>query len=363
MKNIPSGVMHEPRPMAWAQLATVGEIKKIAEENALEMLPLDWLDKAKRDPVPVPLNAASVSLRRVYPYIFNCAAYVATHYPERIKNDDIYKCFDIPYDIFLDYCLDDCTEQTEDLKSELYPLFRGRPAKHIKVSQEKAVFAHPIIIAFYYDELKTDKEKRIEKLGYDRRVSRVRVYILKELLSFEKGYINLPKAPYAKIKRIYNNMKKNLQPFLDNKDNYRGMINHVKSISAGPVSTEEAAKMATVTLAQGEILQGIEKGGFYSVYRAIEYLSVNRNRTIDKQDYSFLELCGKCAPEYTYERGGKLFYSNRLAAMRFCLLIAGIIDGLEPGDREAIGIEKIEKHKRQDVITVTFTSCKRGKHG
>ena len=286
---------------------------------------------------------------------------MATHYPGRIKDDDIYKCFDMPYDVFLDYCLDNCTEQTEDLKNELYPLFKGRPAKYIKVSQDKVVFAQPVILAFYYAKLKAGKEKRIENIGHDRRVSTVRVYILKELLSFEKGYINLPKAPYAKIKRIYNNMRKYLQPFLDNKDDYRGMINHVKSISTGPISTEEAARAATITLAQGRILTDIEQGGFYRVYRAIEYIAVNRNKAINKQNYSFLELCCKCAPEYTYERDGKLYYEDRLAAMRFCFLIAGIIDRLEPEDKEAIGIENIEPQEKRDVITVTFISRKREK--
>jgi len=361
MKDIPSGVMHEPRTMAWAQLTTTGEIKKMAEENALEVLPLNWPENTKKEPVPVPVSVASLSLRRAYPYIFNCAAYVATHYPERIKDDGIYKYFEMPYDVFLNYCLDSCTEQTEDLKNELYPLFRGRPAKYIKVSQDKAVFACPINIAFFYAELKTGKEKRIEKIGHDHRVNKVRVYIIKELLSFEKGYINLPKAPYAKIKHIYNKMRNYLQSFLDNKDNYRGMINHVKGISTGPISTNEAARVATITLAQGKILEEIEQGGFYKVYRAIEYIAVNRNGAINKQNYNFLEICGKCAPNYIYEKDGKLFYKDRLSAIRFCLLIAGVIDGLEPEDRDAIGIESIKPHKERDEITVTFTNHKRGK--
>ncbi|MDR0472662.1 MAG: hypothetical protein LBH43_03175, partial [Treponema sp.] len=182
MKNIPTGVMHEPKPMAWAHLTTTGDIKKLIEENALEILPVDWPDIQKKDPAPIPVDAASTLLRRAYPYIFDCAAYMATHYPERIKEDEVYKRFTMPYDVFLDYCLGDCEELTEELKHELYPLFKGRPAKYIKVSKDKAVFAQPVIISFFFADLKTGKERRIENLGYDRKINMVQVQIIKELL-------------------------------------------------------------------------------------------------------------------------------------------------------------------------------------
>jgi len=361
MKNIPPGVMHEPRPMAWAHLTTTGDIKKLIDENALEILPVDWPDIPKKDPAPIPVDAASTLLRRAYPYIFDCAAYMATHYPDRIKEDELYKSFIMPYDVFLDYCLDDCNELKEELKHELYPLFKGRPAKYIKVSKNRAVFAHPVIISFFHADLKTGKEKRIKNIGHDSKVSMVQVQILKELLSYEQGYINLPKAPYAKIRRIYNKMRNNMQPFLDNKDSYRGTINHMKSIATEKISTEEAARLATVTHAQWNVIEKIEQGGFYKVYLAVKYILANRNAALSEQNYDFLELCSKCAPEYTYKRGGKLYYKDRKGAVRFSILIAGILHKLGPEDMDVIGIEEIRPHEEQNCITVIFNGGRRKK--
>jgi len=169
-KEIPRKIVHKPKPMAWAQLATTGDIKKLVENNALTVLPVNWPDDTKKGTTPVPINIASTSLRRTYPYIFDCAAYVATHYPERIIEGEVYKSFSMPYEVFLNYCLDDCEDLKEELKKELYPLMKGRPAKYIKVSNDRAVFAQPVIISFSYEELKTDKDKRIENIGHENKV-------------------------------------------------------------------------------------------------------------------------------------------------------------------------------------------------
>jgi len=353
MKEIPSRVLHKPKPMIWAQLATISDIKKLVENNALTELPVNWPDDSKKDTSPVPINIASTSLRRTYPYVFDCAAYVATHHPEKITESEIYKIFSIPYDVFINYCLGECNEQKEELKIELYPLIKGRPAKYIKVSNDKVVFAQPVIISLSYKELKSDKDKRIENVS-DNKVYKIEVQILKKLLSYEKGYTNLPGAPYAKIRRIFNKMKNNIQPFLEVKDDYRKTIEHTKSISTYDISTEEAARLATITYAQWKILEDIEQGGFYKIYLAIEYILVNKSSKAVKQDYNFLKLCSKCAPEYVYERDGKLFYKDKKAALRFSYLITGILDNLEVEDKEAIGIKSIQPHETQDCITAIF---------
>jgi phosphopantetheinyl transferase len=72
-------------------------------------------------------------------------------------------------------------------------------------------------------------------------------------------------------------------------------------------------------------------------------------------------LCSKCAPEYTYERGGKLYYKDRKEAMRFSILIAGMLHALGLEDKNAIGIEEIKPHGEQDCITVIFKGKGRNK--
>jgi len=152
-----------------------------------------------------------------------------------------------------------------------------------------------------------------------------------------------------------------MEPFLDVKDDYRKTIEHMKSISTNHINTETAAKLATITHAQWKILEDIEQGGFYKLYLAIEYILVNKSSKAVKQDYDLLKLCSKCAPDYMYERDGKLFYKDRRAALRFGCLIAGILLNFEAEDKEAIGIEAIQPHETQDCITITFMSRKDNK--
>jgi hypothetical protein len=129
---------------------------------------------------PLPLSRATTDLRRAYPYIFDCAAYAKTHNPQKIDTDEFYSRFTMPYHKFLEYCLDDCTEQTQYLKEEIYKLMKGQPAKYIKVSKESTVFGQPVIITFKHTDLKTSKEEYITNIGHDAKVDLVQVQILKD---------------------------------------------------------------------------------------------------------------------------------------------------------------------------------------
>jgi len=77
--------MHEPSVMAWAQLTSTREhMKQI--KNEIEPVLIEALDGTTNNPLPI--TKATTLLRRAYPYIFNCAAYMLTHYKERIKEGE-----------------------------------------------------------------------------------------------------------------------------------------------------------------------------------------------------------------------------------------------------------------------------------
>jgi len=341
-QEIPAGVMHEPSSMAWAQLTPTRDHIKLIKNEAETVL-IETPDGTTNNPLPI--TKATTLLRRAYPYIFNCAAYMLTHYKERIKEGEFYKSFLMPADVFYKYCLDDCTEQRDYLKKEIYEILAGEnsKAKYIKVSKDRTVFARPVIIALSHTNIETGKDERIKNIGQDKKVDKVEIQILKELMTYEHGYLNVPKAFYAKTRRIYNIMRNNAQPYFDNKDDYWSLINHVKSTCiGGTMTTAQAARHASAIFEYSKILADIEQGDFHKIYLALEYILINRKRGAKKQTYDLLKLCEKCAPEYTQEVGGKLYYKDKKTACRFFLIMGGITKLFRPEDKDVIGIEKID---------------------
>jgi hypothetical protein len=285
MKKIPTGIMHKPKTMIWAELTPLKEHKE-REEKGVEIEGIETTPTETRKE-PLPISRATTDLRRAYPYIFDCAAYAKTHNPKRIITDNYYSRFEMPYSVFLDYCLDYCTEQTDYLKNEIYKLMNGQKAKRIKVSKDKTVYGWPVIVTFSHTELKTGKEKRIENIGADAKVDMVQIQILKELLDTSHGYGNVPKAFYAKTRHYYSIMRENVHPVLESKDDYRKLINQIKKMSAGPIGTEEAAHAATTIVGQAQALEKLapEQGGFYPVYSALEYILANKKGKASFQIY------------------------------------------------------------------------------
>jgi hypothetical protein len=350
-KKIPAGVMHEPRAMAWAQLTPTSEHKEREGVN-----PVTVIGPEGTNANPLPVSKATTLLRRAYPYVFNCAAYTLTQCPGKIKETEIYKCFDMPAHVFYEYCLDDCTEQKDFLQKEIYEMLTDGKStvKYIKVSEERTVLARPVIIAFSHTDLKTGKDKRIKNIKRNRKVDMVHIQILKELMTLEDGWLNVPKAFYAKTRRIYNTMIKNVQPIINNKGNYRGLVNAVKSMAIEPINTPEAARIGSTILAQINTLSKIEQGDFHKIYLALEYILVNRPRMAKSKPYKLLELCEKCAPEYVQEVDGKLYYKDKAAAFRFGLFLQKWLEMYQPGDRSIIGIERITLADSGDSIGVVF---------
>jgi len=354
--KIPENVMHEPKTMAWAQLTPTGEHKK-REQGGIK--PVMAIDPEGTTYNPMPVSKATTLLKRAYPYVFNCAAYALTHHSEKIEEDELYKRFTMPAHKFFEYCLDGCSEQKEYLEKELYEILTGNTskAKYIKVSESRTVLAQPVIIAFTHTDLKTGKEERIRNIGQDKKVDKVHIQILKEILTLERGYLNVPKAFYAKIRHTFETMRKNIQPLVDNRNNYRGLIKTVKGIATGPMNTQEAARAASIILEQNNVLTRIEQGGFHKVYLAFEYILANRGgRKIKRQSYDLLKLCSKAAPEYTRETEGKLYFKDKKEAFRYGLLMGKMVEMFEPQIREIIGIERIRTSDTGDALEVMFNS-------
>jgi hypothetical protein len=347
-RKIPSKIMHTPAPITRTQLTPMSEYRKT---EGIEIIS----GKGKE---PIPITRANTELRRAYPYIFDAVSYAFTHVPEKFSFGAVYARIDMPYNVFLEYCLDDCNEQRQYLKEELYKLLSGgQPAKYIKISQEKKVFAQPVIIAFYHIEPETGKKRIINNIGQDHVVSRVEIQVIREFLTFEHGYLNQPKAFYAKIRHAYNTIRNNVTPFIEKKQDYRSIITHVKSISDEPITTEKAARMASRVYAQIEIVKEMEQGEFHSVFLALEYILVNRKKNIKKQTYDFLDLCDKCAPKYTRKTGEKPYYNNKAKAYRFFCVLSEMINMLPPKVREITGIVGIIIDEVSlDNFTVEFFS-------
>jgi hypothetical protein len=101
---VPTGIMHKPASMAWAQLTPLKEHKELAEKN------LQIIDNKKVRKEPIPISRATTELRRAYPYIFDCLAYAQTHNPKKITRDDFFSSFNMPYHVFFFFCFDGCTE-------------------------------------------------------------------------------------------------------------------------------------------------------------------------------------------------------------------------------------------------------------
>jgi len=354
--KIPESVMHEPKTMAWTQLTPTVEHKK-REQDGIN--PVIAVEPEGTTYNPIPVSKATTWLKRAYPYVFNCAAYALTHHAEKIAEDEFYKRFTMPVLKFYEYCLDGCSEQKEYLEKELYEILTGKTSKvkYIKVSESRTVLAQPVIITFSHTDLETGKEERIRNIGQNKRVDKVQIQILKEIMTFERGYLNVPKAFYAKTRRVFERMRKNIQPITDSKNDYWGLIKTVKSMATEPIDTPAAARAASIILEQNNVLASMEQGGFHKVYLAFEYILANRGgRKVKRQSYGLLKLCSKAAPEYTQETEGELYFKDKKGAFRFGLLIAKMVDMFEPQIREIIGIEQIRNSETGDALEVVFSS-------
>lgn len=285
---IPKGIMHKPSSMAWAQLTPLREHKELAKQS-LEIIGGCGNGSNIREK-PIPISRATVELRRAYPYIFDCFAYAQTHCPRKIKKDVFFSSFVMPYHVFLDYCLDGCTEQAQYLKEEIYRLWGNEKDKKYHVSDIRYIningtefLGRPIDIALMRKDLTTRKEKRITNIGQDKKVEYVRVQILNGLLDTSHGHLNQPKAFYAKVRRIYVILKNECKNIFGNASNYKELIANAKQPMPFPMNTEQAKELIDIYRDQDLVLDELEQGGFHSVFLAFEYILARKKEEFNNR--------------------------------------------------------------------------------
>jgi hypothetical protein len=235
---------------------------------------------------------------------------------------------------------------------------KGQPAKYIKTSEHTTVFGQPVIITFKHIDLKTNKQKRILNIGQDQAVDLVQIQILKELITFDNGWLNLPKAFYAKTRRAYNLLRgKHSADF--SKMTYHEAITQARKEVPFKITLPEARQYIEIVTNQNKLLDKWEQGGFYELYSAFEYIVALKPRSregqIPRKDYSLLALCEKCAPAMLYNRDGNWYFRNKNEATAMFLAIqamAEYLTKLEP----TIGIAKINMIERdQKAKDIMFT--------
>jgi hypothetical protein len=346
LKPIPESVMHKPAVMAWSELTTMREHKE-RQNKGVEVVNLTGKE-------PLSITRATTELRRAYPYLFEFAAYVKTHYPQKIETAGVYHSITVPASVFWNIALDGKEEQKEYLREEMYDLLEGKSkAKYIKVSEQTTVFARPIVIALVHTEPKTNKEKRITNIGKDKMVDKIQILILKEFLNLEHGYVNLPKAFYAKVRYIYNLLQEDAEVFLEKikgKDFFGTIAIAKDHFSYGNIDRKKTQSTAHIlycineTQEQYKLLKELEQGGFHAIYLALEYILVNRKRNIPKQTYSLLKICEKCKPDIIQIKNGVTYFHSQKESITFgeiiCMFLRAAdhlgINDVIPGKAEMI---------------------------
>jgi hypothetical protein len=234
----------------------------------------------------------------------------------------------MPYHIFLDYCLDGCTEQTQYLKREIYRLWGKKDDKdetpdapdirYINVNGLEFL-GRPIDISLIRADLITKKDKRITNIGQDRKVEYVHIHVLNGLLDTSHGHLNQPKAFYKKIRRIYDTLKRECNSIFNNASCYGELIANAKQTALPPITAGQAKELVEIFKDQNMALDELEQGGFHSVFLAFEYILVRKKRGAKKQDYSLLELCEKCKRELIQLHNGVLYFKDKVSTF-FALL-------------------------------------------
>jgi hypothetical protein len=179
--------------------------------------------------------------------------------------------------------------------------------------------------------------------------------VLNGLLDTSHGHLNQPKAFYAKIRRIYDALKRECNAIFNNAGNYRELIANVKQTVLAPITTEQARELIEIYKDQGMALDELEQGGFHSVFLAFEYILARKKRGAKKQGYSLLELCEKCKPELTRLHDGVLYFKDKEKVSTFFALLTMFAAFLQ--NEKAIGIKDIAigtANKNDISFTVYF---------
>ena len=180
-------------------------------------------------------------------------------------------------------------------------------------------------------------------------MSTVHIQIVKELLDLSTGYINVPKAFYAKTRNIFNETRNSILRMFDSTKSYREQINDAKRLMDVKTTSEALRAIETVQEFKTYI-DRLEQGGFHDIYLAFEYILARKRNGTKSQKYSTMDLCEKCNPTLIQHANEKLYFHNRKEVRRYLELIAHFANGMSD---QHIGIDTIDLCDI-DTIVVKF---------
>jgi hypothetical protein len=280
---IPKDIEHEPKASAQAMITTT-LINKERQEMGVEYtegiaykdeLPI----KGKMiDPYDVRISRATSELAGAYPFLFNVISFVLTHeeYKKRAYENLQKGFFDsivLPLDVFLNIALDNTKNVKPYLMSELKKLEKEKPTKIVPFDETTSVYGQPII--FTIGNERAEYLKNIDRSRYTNR-TKVQILFMKCFFRNERGYIQEPKAVYAKLVEAQTRQRKE--------------------------QLQSAADTPSTTLMKPAPIED-PYAQTSSINRVREYLFLHDNGKSDTIHYDVLGLLRHSQPQYVRQSG------------------------------------------------------------
>jgi hypothetical protein len=203
----PVDIEHTPRPAARALMTTTA-INKERQAAGIEYTEgVEYIDDTPKfgdmvEPYSVKISRVTSELSGAFPFLFNTISYVLTNevvkkafYTEIDKG--YYDSIVLPLDVFMDITLDKTKGVRPFLMSELAKLEKNKPSKIIPFDENVSVYGQPIILT-----IGREKAGHIEHINRDRldtKLTKVQILFMKCFFRNTNGYIQEPKAVYAKL--------------------------------------------------------------------------------------------------------------------------------------------------------------------
>jgi hypothetical protein len=338
-KKIPKDKMHEPRKVEEA-LTSPAVIHRQRAENGVQ-----YYDGISYDPdgnpvlgneieqYKVKISKATTDLSGAFPYVFDALAYICTHAKQLVRTsqkDSSYYDVVIPYDKFIDLCIDESTFLEARFKSELYQLMHKEQAKIIPFDEHTSFFGFPLVIALKAgtgEKLKPQILKIMKNLkkikhiiykknpendtGSKKEVERV------EFEDFDKSLKPVGSVEILFLKSLFRNT-------LENKNAYTNAPKGLYAyIQRAVLKVREKAQLNDVLPQETEYY---EDDHFISSYNRLwHYLHLRDNDTLQYWKYpeeehimsvSIIELLLHIAPQYVQIRGEKMYVDRGIEEVK-----------------------------------------------
>jgi hypothetical protein len=185
----------------------------------------------------------------------------------------------------------------------------------------------------------------------------VQIMILKELLNPDHGYLNVPKAMYAKTRQIVTGMI-NWVDEITGIYQTKGIFTAIRENKKGKfinMTNQKVYDILEAYIKHRDILAEIEQGEYHPVYLALEYILIHKGRKTKNKEYSLLALCEKCYPKLVQLRDGKRYFNRDKNNANGFLLTLTVI-GASLG--ESMGIDHIgaAMPRNGDIFFIVYFS-------